>query len=132
MYLCIHQSEYTYHFKSLYMKAIDSFGISSSEAVDRLKREGTELVHLSRYGNLSFDIYRPHGTDRQKPHDKDEIYIVISGYGTLNCNNKRTECRQGDILFVPAGMEHWFEKFSKDFCTWAVFSNPVQSEQMVM
>lgn len=114
------------------MKAQESFWISSKEAMDKLKKQGSDLLNLSQYGNLTFDIYKPRGTDRQQPHDQDEIYMVISGTGILNCNNKRTNCSQGDILFVPAGTEHNFEGFSNDFCTWAVFSNPVGSEQMVM
>ncbi len=114
------------------MKTNESFWISSKDALDRVKREGTDLVNLSKYGNLTFDIYKPRGVDRQRPHDKDEIYIVISGKGTLNCNNQRTNCNPGDILFVPAGMEHNFEGFSNDFCTWAVFSKPIEQEQMAM
>jgi mannose-6-phosphate isomerase-like protein (cupin superfamily) len=114
------------------MKTPESFWISSKEAVSRLKREGTDLINLSKYGNLTFDIYKPRGSDKQTPHDKDEIYIVISGKGILNADSKRTNCYPGDILFVPAGMEHNFEGFSNDFCTWAVFSSPVRTEQMVM
>jgi hypothetical protein len=77
------------------MKTTESFGISTLQALERLQREGTDLVNLSRNGNLSIDIYKPRGTDRQKPHDKDEVYIVISGKGTLNCNNKKTDCTPG-------------------------------------
>jgi len=114
------------------MKTTESFGISTLQALERLQREGTDLVNLSRNGNLSIDIYKPRGTDRQKPHDKDEVYIVISGKGTLNCNNKKTDCTPGDILYVPAGMEHRFEGFSTDFVTWAVFTGPSIQEKIAM
>jgi len=114
------------------MKTNESFWISSKEAIDKLKMEGSDLVKLSQYGNLTFDIYKPREVDKQRPHDKDEIYMIISGKGILNCNQKRTNCMQGDILFVPAGTEHNFENYSSDFCTWAIFSDPVNKQQMVM
>jgi mannose-6-phosphate isomerase-like protein (cupin superfamily) len=108
-----------------------SFGISTSEALDRLKREGSDLINLLKVGNVSLDIYKPSGVDRQKPHDRDEIYMIISGKGVLNCDNKQTECKPGDVLYVPAGREHKFERFTNDFCSWAIFTNPANVERMV-
>jgi len=114
------------------MKTNESFGISSKEAMDKLKRDGSDLLRLSQYGNLTFDIYKPREVDKQQPHDKDEIYMVISGKGILNADNKKTNCGQGDILFVPAGTEHRFENYSTDFCAWAIFCNPSGTRQNVM
>jgi len=114
------------------MKTTDSFGITSTEALNRLRREGSNLSHLIKLGDISVDIYKPIGEDRQRPHDKDEIYMVISGKGTLNCDKKLTECSTGDILYVPAFREHRFENFSSDFCTWAVFANPAPVESMLV
>ncbi len=111
---------------------MDSFGITSSEAIEKLKKGGTDLVQLSKYGNLSFDIYKPRGTDMQVPHDRDEIYMVISGKGTLNCNNKRTNYNQGDIVFVPAGTEHRWEGYSNDFYAWALLTTPNKGDKMTM
>jgi mannose-6-phosphate isomerase-like protein (cupin superfamily) len=34
----------------------------------------------------------------------------------------------GDVLFVPAGVEHRFEDFSDDFVTWVVFYGPEGGE----
>jgi mannose-6-phosphate isomerase-like protein (cupin superfamily) len=110
------------------MKTMDSFGITTSEAMEKLKRDGKDLVQLSKYGNLIFDIYKPRNSDKQTPHDRDEIYMVISGKGILNCNNKRTNYNQGDIVLVPAGMEHRWEGFSNDFCAWALLTTPNQQE----
>jgi mannose-6-phosphate isomerase-like protein (cupin superfamily) len=114
------------------MKATESFGISYTEALEKLKKSGNNHINLSKYGDLWFDIYSPTGKDDQQPHDKDEIYMVISGNGTLNSNGVRTVCKQGDILFVPAGVEHRFEGFTKDFCTWAIFSTPGSRERVTM
>jgi mannose-6-phosphate isomerase-like protein (cupin superfamily) len=114
------------------MKTMDSFGIKTTEAMEKLKKEGTDLVQLSRYGNLSFDIFKPKNTDNQKPHDRDEIYMIISGKGTLNCNDKRVNYNQGDIVVVPAGTVHKWESYSGDFCAWALMTTPNTGETMSM
>lgn len=114
------------------MKTNESFGITSMEAMDKLKKSGTNHINLSKHGNLWFDIYKPNEKDNQQPHDKDEVYMIISGNGTLSCNGNRTPFKQGDILFVPAGMEHKFERYSKDFCSWAIFANPKHQEGVMM
>ncbi len=45
----------------------------------------------------------------------------------------RSEVRQpfgpGDILHVPAGVEHRFEEFTDDFATWVVFYGPEGGEE---
>ena len=41
----------------------------------------------------------------------------------------RTKFRQGDFLFVPAGIEHRFESFTNDFATWVIFYGPVGGEK---
>ena len=35
---------------------------------------------------------------------------------------------QGQVLFVPAGIEHRFEDFSDDFSTWVIFYGPAGGE----
>jgi mannose-6-phosphate isomerase-like protein (cupin superfamily) len=114
------------------MNSKNSFGITTTEALDRLKNKGTDLVNLIQLGNLSLDIYKPNGVDRQKPHDRDEIYMVISGKGILNCDNNKTNYKPGDILYVPAGQEHKFEQFTNDFCAWAIFTNPANVERIIV
>jgi mannose-6-phosphate isomerase-like protein (cupin superfamily) len=104
------------------MKNNEEWGISTRDAIQKLSTAGTEMLNLSNLGNLSLDIYKPKGSDKQKPHDRDEVYIVISGNGILNTNGKRTDCKQGDLFYVPAGMDHRFEGFSNDFSTWVIFS----------
>ena len=113
------------------MNANKSFGISSTDALDRLRRQGSDVINLLMSDNVSVDIYKPNGVDRQKPHDRDEIYMIISGKAVLNCDNRQTSCKSGDILYVPAGREHKFENFTNDFCTWAIFTSPSMVEHLV-
>jgi mannose-6-phosphate isomerase-like protein (cupin superfamily) len=34
----------------------------------------------------------------------------------------------GDVLFVPAGVEHHFENFTDDLATWVIFYGPEGGE----
>jgi hypothetical protein len=79
---------------------------------------------LFRRGDLEFGIYAPRGRDEQQPHDRDELYAVISGSGWFRNGARRHPFGPGDLLFVPAGTEHGFEEFDDDFATWAVFFGP--------
>ena len=68
------------------------------------------------------------GVDRQQPHGKDELYVVIAGTGTFVHAGKSTPFQPGDTLFVRAGVPHRFEDFSADFATWVFFWGPEGGE----
>jgi mannose-6-phosphate isomerase-like protein (cupin superfamily) len=88
------------------------------------KADGAPFTELFAHGSLSLEVYRPVGVDRQQVHARDELYVVIAGNGTFFHGGARTAFGPGDLLFVPAGVEHRFEDFSNDFSTWVAFYGP--------
>src|ERR1041385_232174 len=72
-------------------------------------------------GTLSLELYAPRGRDPQKPHSRDEVYVVVTGRGTFSCGPARESFGPGDVLFVPAGVVHRFEDFTDDLAVWVVF-----------
>ena len=80
------------------------------------------------HGSLSVEIYRPEGVDLQEPHSRDELYVVASGSGFFVNGDSRDAFEQGEVLFVPAGVEHRFEDFTEDFSTWVFFYGPEGGE----
>ena len=42
---------------------------------------GSLAAHMLTHGTLLVEYYAPRGTDTQKPHTRDELYVVISGNG---------------------------------------------------
>jgi mannose-6-phosphate isomerase-like protein (cupin superfamily) len=106
----------------------DSITYSIAEAGAALTKAGGEFTTLFRQGTLEIEIYRPVGIDRQKPHKKDEVYVVINGSGTFEHGGRRTLFHEGDTLFVRAGVEHRFVDFSADFATWVFFYGPEGGE----
>lgn len=101
-----------------------SAAFDPSAALAALAKAGGEFITLFRHGTLEVEIYRPAGSDRQKPHRRDELYVVISGTGTFLHGAKRTPFSAGDVLFAEAGSEHRFIDFTADFATWVFFYGP--------
>lgn len=90
--------------------------------------QGHRFSEVFRHGTLSVEIYAPVDRDPQKPHTRDEAYVVISGTGIFVSDRGRLVFGPGDFLFAPAGVEHRFEDFSKEFATWVLFYGPEGGE----
>lgn len=98
--------------------------IALNEAFARLANAERPFVTLFERGTLSVELYAPRGIDAQTPHARDEVYVVARGSGTFLCAGERRAFASGDLLFVPAGVEHRFEDFGDDFAAWVVFYGP--------
>ncbi|MDX1941491.1 MAG: cupin domain-containing protein [Saprospiraceae bacterium] len=102
--------------------------INLAEALQTLAYANKEFIELFSHGTLSVEVYRPSKEDKQTPHDRDEIYVIISGTGTFFCDGQRATFAAGDFLFVPAQVDHRFEDFTEDFATWVFFYGPKGGE----
>jgi mannose-6-phosphate isomerase-like protein (cupin superfamily) len=89
---------------------------------------GERFVELFGHGTLSVELYAPRGTDPQQPHTRDEVYVVVTGQGQFRNGAERHPFGPGDVLFVPAQVEHRFEEFSDDFAAWVFFYGPEGGE----
>jgi mannose-6-phosphate isomerase-like protein (cupin superfamily) len=104
--------------------------VSIQEALNQLDAGKAQLfAKVMEYGTMSVEIYRPIKTDLQTPHKQDELYLVISGSGEFVNGSERSAFGKGDILFVPAGVEHRFVNFTDDFATWVIFYGPEGGEK---
>jgi len=83
---------------------------------------GAPYAELLVTGRWSMEIFAPVGIDTQAPHNKDEVYVVIEGGGSFQYGGKVTTFGAGDLLFVPAGLEHRFVNFSSDLKLWVIFN----------
>jgi mannose-6-phosphate isomerase-like protein (cupin superfamily) len=104
--------------------------LTAQAALATLARSEDKLpfVELFAHGSLSVEIYKPLGRDEQTPHARDEVYVVASGNGEFVNGGVRRPFETGELLFVPAGIEHRFENFSDDFSTWVIFYGPEGGE----
>jgi mannose-6-phosphate isomerase-like protein (cupin superfamily) len=90
--------------------------------------DGKPFVVAFEHGTLSVELYAPRNVDTQAPHGRDEVYVVVRGEGSFVNGPDRHRFGPGDLLFIPAGVEHRFEDFGDDLAVWVVFYGPVGGE----
>jgi mannose-6-phosphate isomerase-like protein (cupin superfamily) len=111
------------------MKASISQALARLPATpSRLYPEGAPFVTMLAGGTMSVEVFAPKLTDRQTPHNQDELYFVHSGRGEIVIAGQRFEATAGNAFFVAAQVAHRFENFSDDFVTWVVFYGPPGGE----
>ena len=104
------------------MTVMEKFHIISLKAVAQLRKEASnQFVMLMKHENMSIEYFTPQKIDNQEPHIQDEIYVIASGSGTFYGGGDQVKFDKGDVIFVPKGMKHHFEKFTDDFATWVIF-----------
>ncbi len=91
-------------------------------------KPGRPFTEVLRHGSMRAGLYVPRLTDDQAPHDQDEIYVVMHGFGTFIRGEERSAFEPGDMLFVPAGVSHRFVDFTDDLVVWVVFWGPKGGE----
>lgn len=106
-----------------------SFHVSLTEALEKVKTNNAPFLTLFEHGNLNVEMYQPDKIDHQQPHERDEVYVIAAGSGTFLYKNQAIAFEKGDLLFVPASVEHRFVDFTDDFATWVLFYGPVGGEK---
>ncbi|TAM51889.1 MAG: cupin domain-containing protein [Paraburkholderia sp.] len=104
----------------------DVLRIAQTDAAHVLSGLPQPFAVLFQRADVSVELFAPRKIDTQSPHTRDELYIVASGSGVFVRAGQRTEFQSGDLLFVPAHVEHRFEQFTGDFRTWVIFFGPEQ------
>ncbi|RDC64503.1 cupin domain-containing protein [Adhaeribacter pallidiroseus] len=105
---------------------------SLAAAQEALKQSGQEFTLLLEHGTLAVELYQPHETVKQTPHEQDEVYVIATGESKFFLSGETSQVRAGDFLFVPAAAEHRFLNFSPDFSTWVLFYGPKGGENGIV
>jgi mannose-6-phosphate isomerase-like protein (cupin superfamily) len=95
--------------------------ITPAEAAAITLQPGRLSALVARTADIEVRHYAPLGSDPQTPHDRDELYVVISGRGKFRRGEQTVDCMPGDLLFCEAHVAHRFDNFSDDFACWVVF-----------
>lgn len=118
--------------------------VAVAEAKATRNDAGRATALLLAHGSMELRWFAPKQEDPQTPHDRDELYIIVSGTGTFMRaveshlfddtalpiqGEERVPFGPGDALFVAAGTAHRFEDFSDDFATWIIFYGPEGGER---
>jgi mannose-6-phosphate isomerase-like protein (cupin superfamily) len=106
------------------------YKVSVEEAKQQLQKEHEfPFTMVMKHGTMTIEYFEPDTVDTQTPHKRDELYVIAKGESTFYRNGQRIFCEKGDVIFVPAGVEHRFENFTDDFATWVIFYGPDGGEE---
>jgi len=65
-------------------------------------------------------------TDKQTPHQEDEIYYVVRGNAKIRLGREERAIREGDVIFVEKRLEHRFFDIVEELGLLVVFA-PAES-----
>jgi mannose-6-phosphate isomerase-like protein (cupin superfamily) len=74
---------------------------------------GYEIVHGSEGLEIGVYVLVAPEPDHQRPHEDDEVYVVLEGTGALEVERTSVQLREGHAVFVPAGADHRFTAYEQ-------------------
>ena len=105
-----------------------------SELQSQRLRGSRAYLEFLRVPAMSAGIYvlPADGTDKQKPHNEDEVYYVLGGRARVKLRDAAGKehdlaIAPGDVIFVPAHQEHRFHSITEELSL-LVFFAPAESE----
>ncbi len=89
---------------------------------------GTLYAEFLRTPSMSAGLYElpAGGADPQQPHAQDELYHVIAGRATFECDGAHRVIGAGDTIFVAAHVPHRFVDITEGLSVVVVFA-PAES-----
>ena len=64
--------------------------------------------------SVGLAVWPAGSTDRQRPHQEDEVYYVISGRALIGVADEDRPVEAGSLVFVEAHVEHRFHDIEED------------------
>ena len=74
---------------------------------------GYETVHSSTGLEIAVYVLVAPEPDRQQPHARDEVYVVLEGDAVLEVGGRQVPVTEGSAVLVPAGAEHRFTGYEQ-------------------
>lgn len=71
--------------------------LTVARALAALDGADAPFVTLLAERGVEVEIYKPEGVDRQQPHTRDELYVVISGSGSFVNGPARHPFEAGEV-----------------------------------
>ena len=104
---------------------MDAFEIADVEL--RRRAHGVLYQEFLRKPTLSAGLYvlPAAGTDPQRPHGEDEVYLVLRGRGRITVAGEQRAVEAGSVVYVPARAEHRFHDITEELAL-AVFFAPAE------
>ncbi len=102
--------------------AILAYELADIEAQHR--QAGNLWLEFLRVPALSVGLYAlpAGGTDPQRPHQEDEVYVVVRGRAMIRVADEDRPVQPGSIVFVEKGVEHRFHSIEEPLSVLVFFA----------
>ncbi len=110
--------------KIAHMSAVHWGGFRAREVDD----DPDERNRLERLGGFARHALQGRKTSDHHKHDQlEQVYYILSGRGEVLCGDERFAVRDGDAVYLPAGVHHqMFNDMSENWLEHHVISQPVE------
>jgi mannose-6-phosphate isomerase-like protein (cupin superfamily) len=90
---------------------------------------GKRYVEFLRVPAMSAGLYAlaKDATDPQKPHNEDELYVVVRGRARMRIGAEEHAVQAGSVIFVEAHADHRFFDITEDLEV-LVFFAPAETD----
>jgi len=94
-----------------------------ADLTEKVKGDEAKFLEFLNVPSMSCAVYHlPKGcNDMQSPHAEDEVYVVLSGKGSLKVDDQHHDIEPGTVLFVRANTIHSFFDIEQDLTVMAMF-----------
>ena len=98
--------------------------------IEQREASGRSYLGFMDRASFSVGLYElPIGaTDRQSPHQRDEVYYVVSGRAVIEVGDDEFAVEPGSIVYVAAEVNHRFVEIVEDLRTLVMFVNGPPAE----
>jgi mannose-6-phosphate isomerase-like protein (cupin superfamily) len=97
-----------------------------AELHERRAQAGPAYLEFLRSETFELGLYElaAGSEDTQRPHDEDEVYVVVAGRGRFIVDGDDVAVGPGSILFVEKHAVHRFHSIEEDLSIVVAFSPP--------
>lgn len=94
----------------------DAKAFEFANLVEQQQRSNDPYLEFLRVPSMSLGLYGlPSGAvDTQQPHTEDEVYYILSGRGHIRVAEIDYPIQSGSVVFVGAGVKHYFHSITED------------------
>lgn len=109
------------------------FKVAQSRLLLDSKMAGEPCInvnHVTVGAGLCNAKLREDGTPYGPSHEKAEIYVCISGHADIYLSDEKMPMRQGSLLYIRGGVEHYVDNSASDepFCFLTLWDNEEDNE----
>jgi mannose-1-phosphate guanylyltransferase len=101
--------------------------VSTSELAAQLVEDDSHYAEVLSEESMRVELARFPNPEPKLPHKEDELYVILSGSGSVAVGHESYDVEDGDVVFVEKGRKHDFFDIEEDITALVVFAGSEES-----